>query len=92
MKKIPTGAWVVVADGTGARLLRNVGKGLNVSLEQVKLVGPKDAANDGPAGRQPPELGPSGHGLRCPGSGCLGLAELADHTNCAGAPGGAEAQ
>jgi len=25
MKKIPTGAWVVVADGTGARLLRNVG-------------------------------------------------------------------
>jgi protein required for attachment to host cells len=55
MKKIPTGAWVVVADGTGARLLRNVGKGLNVSLEQVKLVGPKDVANDGPAGRQPPE-------------------------------------
>ncbi|HEY8326956.1 MAG TPA: host attachment family protein [Rhodanobacter sp.] len=55
MKKIPTGAWVVVADGTGARLLRNVGKGLNVSLEQVKLVGPKDLAHDGPAGRQPPE-------------------------------------
>jgi protein required for attachment to host cells len=55
MKKIPTGAWVVVADGTGARLLRNVGKGLNVSLEQVKLMEPKDVANDGPAGRQPPE-------------------------------------
>jgi protein required for attachment to host cells len=55
MKKIPTGAWVVVADGTGARLLRNVGKGLNVSLQQVKLVGPRELANDGPAGRQPPE-------------------------------------
>ena len=55
MKKIPTGAWVVVADGTGARLLRNVGKGLNVSLEQVRLVEPKDVANDSPAGRQPPE-------------------------------------
>jgi protein required for attachment to host cells len=55
MKKIPTGAWIVVADGTGARLLRNVGKGLNVSLEQVKLVGPKDLAHEGPAGRQPPE-------------------------------------
>ncbi len=55
MKKIPTGAWIVVADGTGARLLRNVGKGLDVSLEQVRLVWPKDLAHDGPAGRQPPE-------------------------------------
>jgi protein required for attachment to host cells len=55
MKKIPTGTWVVVADGSGARLLRNVGKGLKVSLEQMKLVEPKDLADDGPAGRQPPE-------------------------------------
>jgi hypothetical protein len=51
MKKIPTGAWVVVADGTGARFLLNVGKGLHVSLQQVKLVGPRELANDGPAGR-----------------------------------------
>ncbi|MEO5829587.1 MAG: host attachment family protein [Rhodanobacter sp.] len=55
MKKIPTGAWVVVADGSGARLLRNVGNGLAVSLEQVKVIEPKDLANEGPAGRQPPE-------------------------------------
>jgi len=55
MKKIPGGAWVVVADGCGARLLRNVGTGLAVSLEQIKVIGPKDLANEGPAGRQPPE-------------------------------------
>lgn len=55
MKKIPGGAWVVVADGNGARLLRNVGTGLSVSLEQIKLIEPTDLANEGPAGRQPPE-------------------------------------
>lgn len=55
MKKIPTGAWVVVADGSGARLFRNAGTGLDVSLEQIELIGPSDLANEGPAGRQPPE-------------------------------------
>lgn len=55
MKKIPTGAWVVVADGTSARVLTNVGKGLQVSLQQLKLIGPFDLDNEGPAGKQPPE-------------------------------------
>lgn len=55
MKKIPTGAWIVVADGRGARLLRNTGTGHDVSLEQIELIAPSDLANEGPAGRQPPE-------------------------------------
>lgn len=55
MKKIPTGAWVVVAAGSGARILLNVGKGLNVSLQQLALVEPNELENEGPAGRQPPE-------------------------------------
>lgn len=55
MDKIPTGTWVVVADGTKARILCNVGKGSEVTLTQQQLVGPKDLDDDGPAGHQPPE-------------------------------------
>lgn len=55
MKKIPTGAWVVVADGAGARVLKNTGKGLVVSLQQLKLIEPHTLDNEGPAGKQPPE-------------------------------------
>ena len=55
MDKIPTGAWVVVADGTRARILCNVGKGIHASLKQQQLVEPTDLDDDGPAGHQPPE-------------------------------------
>lgn len=55
MDKIPNGAWVVVADGTKARILCNVGKGIQLSLKQLQLVEPTDLDDDGPAGRQPPE-------------------------------------
>ena len=55
MQKIPTGAWVVVADGTGARLFHNVAKGATVSLKQEKLLEPEDLANDGPSGNRPSE-------------------------------------
>lgn len=55
MNKIPAGTWVVVADGTQARMLRNVGTDATLSLKQDRLLQPKDLINDGPAGRQPPE-------------------------------------
>ena len=55
MQKIPAGAWVVVADGTGARLFQNVAKGATASLKQEKLLEPDDLANDGPSGNRPSE-------------------------------------
>ena len=55
MQKIPAGTWVVVADGTGARLFHNVGKGATVSLKQEKLFEPQDLADDGPSGKRPSE-------------------------------------
>lgn len=56
MNKIPAGTWVVVADGTRARMLRNVGTDVALSLKQDRLLEPKDLIDDGPAGRQPPEM------------------------------------
>ena len=55
MQKIPAGAWIVVADGAGARLFHNVGKGDTVSLKQQQLLEPKDLEDDGPSGKRPPE-------------------------------------
>ena len=55
MQRIPEGAWIVVADGAGARLFLNVGKGLTVSLTQQKLLEPEDLDDNGPAGKQPPD-------------------------------------
>ena len=55
MDKIPTGTWVVVADGGGARLFTNVGTEREISLRQDELIhqqdlteagGPGDMAND----------------------------------------------
>ena len=55
MQKIPPGAWVVVADGTRARLFHNVGNGPKISLTQQKLLEPEQLIDDGPAGKRPPE-------------------------------------
>ncbi|HZX71211.1 MAG TPA: host attachment family protein [Rhodanobacter sp.] len=55
MQKIPTGTWVMVADGAEARLFHNVGSITRVSLKQVKLLKPRDLPDEGPAGRRPPE-------------------------------------
>lgn len=55
MQKIPAGAWVVVADGTGARLFHNIGKGATVSLKQQELLEPEELINDGPSGKRPNE-------------------------------------
>lgn len=55
MQKIPAGAWIVVADGAGARLFQNMGKGATVSLAQQELLGPDNLSDDGPSGKRPPE-------------------------------------
>lgn len=56
MGKIPTGTWVVVADGSKARMLRNVGEGTTLSLKQDQLLDSRELEVDGgPSGRQPPE-------------------------------------
>ena len=55
MQKIPAGAWIVVADGTGARLFENSGKGATVSLKQLELLGPDKLTDAGPSGHRPPE-------------------------------------
>lgn len=55
MKKIPAGTWIMVADGEEARLFRNAGTAHQLSLKQVKLLRPKDLADDGPSGHRPPE-------------------------------------
>lgn len=60
MHKIPTGAWVVVADGVHARLFHNVGKQDALQLEQDDLMGPDtvDEQAQGPSGHRPPEASP----------------------------------
>ena len=53
--KIPHNAFVVVADGTGARFFRNSGQGQNVTLRADGELLPAHLGNDGPSGRRPPE-------------------------------------
>ena len=55
MNKIPADAMVVVADGEGARLFRNVGTQQSLSLKQQEHITPKDLEDDGPSGVAPPE-------------------------------------
>jgi protein required for attachment to host cells len=56
MDRIPAGALVVVADGGGARLFRNVGEGRELSLRQEEVLTPQDVNDEGPSGSQPNEL------------------------------------
>lgn len=57
MHKIPTGSWIVVADGTQARLFQNVGKQDALHLKQEELIKPDvvDEQGQGPSGHRPPE-------------------------------------
>lgn len=57
MQEIPTGTWVVVADGTHARLFHNVGKQDALQLKQAELIEPDmdDEQGQGPSGQRPPE-------------------------------------
>ena len=58
MKRIPNGAWVVVADGVHARVCHNVGNGIEVQLREDQVI---EAMEEGetPAGHVPPEATPS---------------------------------
>ena len=52
---IPHDAFVVVADGTGARFFRNSGKEGAVSLKPDGNLHPVDLDDDGPSGKRPTE-------------------------------------
>lgn len=54
-QRIPEGTLVVVADGGGARLLRNRGTGDDVSLEQIEVIDPAQLPLATPSGSRPPE-------------------------------------
>lgn len=55
-QRIPEGTLVVVADGGGARILRNRGTDAEVSLEQIEVIDPAQLPLATPAGSQPPEM------------------------------------
>lgn len=55
MHKIPAGTLVVVADGEGARLFRNVGTEQKLTLKQEDLLELMNMNDDGPAGSTPTE-------------------------------------
>lgn len=54
-KKIPHNAFVVVADGTGARFFRNAAHDGQISLSADGEFKPIHLLDDGPAGKRPPE-------------------------------------
>lgn len=54
--KIPAETRIVVADGGGARILRNAGDHNAVSLEQIEMIDPAQLPLSTPAGAQPAEL------------------------------------
>ncbi len=53
--QIPHHAFVVVADGTGARFFRNDGRGRTVLLIDAGHLSPSNLEDDGPAGHRPSE-------------------------------------
>ena len=53
--KIPAGTLVVVADGEGARVFRNVGDDKAITLQQQDLLELMNMNDDGPAGSMPAE-------------------------------------
>lgn len=61
MHKIPTGTWIMVADGSQARLFCNVGNATALKLKQLSLISPNmdDEQGQGPSGSRPPEASPT---------------------------------
>lgn len=55
MSNLLSSTLVVVADGGGARLLRNKGSGGAIQLIQERLIFPENLLDDGPAGSRPAE-------------------------------------
>jgi len=58
MKRIPNGAWVIVADGVHARVCHNIGTGIEVQLREDRVIEPMEEGET-PAGHVPPEASPS---------------------------------
>lgn len=56
MQSIPAGAWVIVADGGGARMLQNVGEKRTLKLVQQRIIEPQNLDGEGPSGSQPKEI------------------------------------
>ena len=54
-EKIPNGALVVVADGTGARFFRNAGQDNKISLTPDGELKPGNLLSEGASGASPPE-------------------------------------
>ena len=61
MQSIPTGSWILVADGTQARLFHNVGAHDALQLKQAEQIKPDMGAEQGqgPSGSSPAEASPS---------------------------------
>lgn len=55
MDKIPTGTWVVVADGENARVFTNIGTDTAIKLRQDELLDQEDLAEAGGPGDLPRE-------------------------------------
>lgn len=55
MQRIPAGTIVVVADGAGARVFRNIGDGKALTLQQQDMLELMNMDDDGPAGSVPAE-------------------------------------
>ncbi|KAF1723042.1 host attachment family protein [Pseudoxanthomonas wuyuanensis] len=55
MQRIPAGTVVVVADGAGARVFRNIGDGKTLTLQQQDMLELMNMDDDGPAGSVPTE-------------------------------------
>lgn len=49
---------VVVTSGAEARIFRNIGKGDDIKLREDGALKPANLADEGPAGKQPPESSP----------------------------------
>jgi protein required for attachment to host cells len=54
-RKIPQNALIVVADGIGARFLRNAGDEYKIRLSTEGGLKPSNLLSDGPAGTRPPD-------------------------------------
>ena len=53
--RVPKDTLVIVADGGGARVLRNAGAVFDPKLVEEKVLAPRDLDDDGPAGPIPTE-------------------------------------
>ena len=58
MTQIPHNALIVIADGAGARLFRNLGSAADLSLKEERKLAPKDLSDDGPSGSRPEDQTP----------------------------------